>query len=290
MKKKIMNEQLAISSLSPLRARFYDYQHFTYPWHFHSEYEIIYISESTGTRFIGNSAEKYNAGDVLLIGSNLPHYLKSDEIYHAGNSLLRVKGTIIQFEKEFMQHSINYYPQFIRIKNLLEESKYGILFPAGCSESMIGLISEIPTENGMNQLILFLKLLKVMSEIPDKRVISTPDFEYNMGKGASRIDKIISFVNQHYTRPVPLEEISAFASMNSTAFCRFFKTETGKSFKNYIFDMRAGYACKLLLMNKMSISQISTECGFETISHFNKVFKKVVGHTPSEYRKIMLDV
>lgn len=283
-----MNEKLSISNLSPLKARFYDYQHFTYPWHFHSEFEIIYIQESTGTGFIGNSIERFNPGDILLIGSNLPHYLKSDETYHAENSTLRVTGTIIQFEKEFMQHSVNYYPQFIRIKHLLEESKYGILFPAGCSKNLISLLTGIPIENGMDQLISFLKLLEIMSEIRCRKIISTPDFEYNVGKNASRIDKIISYINKNYTQPISLNEISAFASMNSTAFCRFFKAETGKSFKNYIFDMRIGYACKLLLMNEMNISQISTECGFETISHFNKTFRKVAGYSPSEYRRIMM--
>jgi len=285
-----MNEQLAISSSSPLRARFYDYQHFTYPWHFHSEYEIIYISESTGTRFVGNSIENYGAGDVLLIGSNLPHYMKSDEVFHSENAPSRVKGTIIQFEKEFMQHSVNYYPQFIRIKNLLEDSRLGILFPAGCSRKLIDFLNLIPTEKGMDQITSFLQLLKVMSEISGRKTISKSGFEYNTKNNASRVDKIISFINKNYTRQISLDEIASFASMNATAFCRFFKKETGKSLKNFIFDMRVGYACKLLLMNEMNISHISSACGFETISHFNKTFRKVSGYSPTEYRKIMLAV
>ncbi len=286
--KNIMNEQLLISGLSPLKVRFFDYQHFTYPWHFHSEYEIIYISESTGTRFVGNSIEKYNAGDVFFVGSNLPHYLKSDDIYNSIESQLRVKGVIIQFEKDFMQHSVNYYPQFVRIKNMLEESRCGLYFPVDCSEKLVGLISGLPLENGMDQMTSFLQLLKEMSEIQDRKIISTPDIEYFSQHGASRIDKVISFINKNYTRPIRLDEISSFSSMNSTAFCRFFKKETGKSLKNFIFAMRVGYACKLLLMNEMTISQISSECGFETISHFNKTFKKIAGFPPSEYRKIML--
>lgn len=285
-----MNEQLAISSSSPLRARFYDYQHFTYPWHFHSEYEIIYISESTGTQFVGNSIESYRAGDVLLIGSNLPHYLKSDEIYHSANAPSKVRGTIIQFEKEFMQHAVNFYPQFMRIKKLLEESRMGVFFPAGCSQKLIELLNLIPVEKGMNQITSFLQLLKVMSEIKQRKTISKPDFEYNTEHNASRVDKVISFINKNYTRQITLDEIASFASMNATAFCRFFKKETGKTFTKYIFDMRIGYACKLLLMNEMSISQIGVVCGFETISHFNKIFRKVSGYSPTEYRKTMLAV
>ena len=133
--RKMMNEQLPISKSSPLKARFYDYPYFTYPWHFHTEYEIIYVKEGTGMRFVGNNAEKYADGDILLLGSDLPHYMKSDEVYRQEGSTLRTTGTIIQFEKDFMHHAFNYYPHFMKIKNLLEEG------PAGkmpCREGMPG--------------------------------------------------------------------------------------------------------------------------------------------------------
>ena len=115
--RKMMNEQLPISKSSPLKARFYDYPYFTYPWHFHTEYEIIYVKEGTGMRFVGNNAEKYADGDILLLGSDLPHYMKSDEVYQQEGSTLRTTGTIIQFEKDFMHHAFNYYPHFVKIKN-----------------------------------------------------------------------------------------------------------------------------------------------------------------------------
>lgn len=91
--RKIMNEQLPISKSSPLKARFYDYPYFTYPWHFHTEYEVIYVKEGTGMRFVGNNAEKYVDGDIILLGSDLPHYMKSDDVYqkkavHSGQQVL----------------------------------------------------------------------------------------------------------------------------------------------------------------------------------------------------------
>ena len=137
--KTIMNERLLISESAPLNVRFYDYNHFTYPLHFHSEYEIIYIKESTGTRFIGNNITRYEAGDILLIGSNLPHFLKSDDIYHSGNNDLRVKGTIIQFEKDFMYYALNNYPHFIKIKKLLHESQRGIYFDPSKAQKLQSL-------------------------------------------------------------------------------------------------------------------------------------------------------
>ena len=285
---KILNERLPISKSSPLKARFFDYEHFSYPLHFHSEYEIIYIKEGTGTRFLGNSITKFQAGDILLIGSNLPHFMKSDEAYHLGNADLRVKGTIIQFEKEFMYSAINHYSHFVKIKSLFQESQRGIYFAAARFPALQLLLEKIPLETGLNQMMLFLEILKEMSETENRQTISTTDFVNETIYDTARIDKIMSFLNKNYTRHISLDEIASFAAMNASAFCRYFKSKTGKSFKNYILDMRIGYACKLLLMEDISISQLSSQCGFETISHFNKTFKKNTGYVPSQYRKTML--
>ena len=284
----IINERLPISKSSPLKARFFDYEHFSYPLHFHSEYEIIYIKEGTGTRFLGNSITKFQAGDILLIGSNLPHFMKSDDGYHLGNADLRVNGTIIQFEKEFMYSAINHYSHFVKIKNLFQESQRGIYFAGGSFPKLKDLIEKIPLENDLNQMMLFLEILKEMSETENRQTISTTDFVNETIYDTARIDKVISYLNKNYTRNVSLDEIASFAAMNASAFCRYFRSKTGKSFKNYILDMRIGYACKLLLMEDISISQLSSECGFETISHFNKTFKKNTGYVPSQYRKTML--
>lgn len=285
--KEIMNERLPISESAPLNVRFYDYDHFTYPLHFHSEYEIIYIQESTGTRFVGNSMTSYAAGAIFLIGSNLPHFLKSDAVYHSGTSDWRVKGTIIHFEKDFMYSAINHYPHFVKIKNLLQESQRGICFDRSKSEKLQHLLQKIPLEKGIHQLLLFLEILKEMSEFENRTILSTTDFVDETIYDSARIDKVISFLNKNYTRHVSLEEIASFAAMNPAAFCRYFKSKTGKSFKNYILDLRIGYACKLLLMEDSSISQIGSKCGFETVSHFNKTFKKNTGYVPSLYRKMM---
>ena len=120
--RQIINEQLQISESNPIKARYYDYDRFTYPWHFHSQYEIIYVRNSSGRCFVGDCIERFSDGDVILFGPNLPHYMRSDDAYHCGNSLLRVQGTIIQFEENFMQYSFDHYPQFHQIRLLLKEA------------------------------------------------------------------------------------------------------------------------------------------------------------------------
>ena len=283
--RQIMNERLPISESNPIRARYYDYDHFTYPWHFHSQYEIIYVKESHGACFVGDCIEKYSAGDVILCGPNLPHYLRSDDIYLSGESALRVKGTIIQFEQNFMQYALNYYPQFLQIRTLLEESKRGILFPKKNLAGICSQISDFPELKGFRQISVLLELLQAMADISQRKSLASPCYyEQFPTMGNKRSDKIISFINSNYTRTLKLDEVAEMANMNATAFCRFFKETTGKTFLQYVQDMRVGYACKLLTIGDMDISQIAVECGFDSISHFNRTFKQLMNMTPTQYR------
>jgi len=286
--KNIMNEKLSISESNPIHARHYDYEHFTYPWHFHSQYEIIYVRESTGYCFVGDCIEEYSDGFLILLGSNLPHYMRSNDIYKAGNKDLRVKGTVIQFEKDFMLHSINHYPQFLQIKMLLEESRRGICFPKTVSKDIGRLVETIPNLQGVEQITNFLLVLQNMATSPRKRKASPSYYDTFPTLGNSRIEKIISFINGNYTRRLDLKEIASMAAMNPSAFCRYFKENTSKTFVQYVTDMRIGYACKLLSLKEMNILQICMECGFESVSHFNRTFKLATKYTPTQYQQNIL--
>lgn len=282
-----MSEHVALSKSHPLIARSFDYKHFTYPWHFHPEFEIIYIKEGKGQRFIGNSADVFGDGDIVLIGSNLPHYMKSDPIYFEETDL-RVKGTIIQFEKGFMMESITHYPHFAKVKSLLEESQKGIWFPPSTTGKAKTLLDEIPKTHGMAQIIMFLNLLHELADSTNAVTLSVLDVTPDQIHYSSKIEKILSYLNKRYTLNVSLNEIASHAAMNPTAFCRFFKAKTGKSFKIYLLDMRIEFACKLLISDSSDISNISGTSGFESISHFNRSFKRKTGVTPSDYRKMFL--
>lgn len=286
--RQIMNERLQISESNPIRARHYDYNRFTYPWHFHSQYEIIYVKESHGSCFVGDCIEKYSAGDMILFGPNLPHYMRSDDIYHADDSTLRVQGTIIQFEQNFLQYSLSHYPQFLQIKTLLEESKHGILFPKKSITGIYKQISDFPELKGFRQISVLLELLQEMANTSVRKSLASPCYyEKFPVMGNKRIDKIISFINSNYTRSLKLNEVAEMANMNATAFCRFFKETTGKTFLQYVMDMRTGYACKLLTIGELDISQIAVECGFDSITHFNRTFKLLIKMTPTQYRSQM---
>lgn len=287
--RRIMNEQLLISEDNPIKARYYDYEKFFYPWHFHSQYELIFVRESHGCCFVGDHIEDYRAGDLFLFGSNLPHYMRSDEVYGTPDAPCRVKGTIIQFEKNFMDYSFRHYPQFMQIHSMLERSERGIKFPLQ-AETLVGQIMErFPKEEGFRQAACLLELLQMLAVSPEQKVLAGSNYgEIYPVFGDKRIDKVLSYIQANYTHSLSLGDIAAMAHMNPAAFCRYFKEQSGKTLLQYINDVRIGYACRLLIGSKMTVAQIALECGFESLAHFNKIFKRLTKFTPTTYREHIL--
>lgn len=284
--KKILNEQIAISSSNPIRARFYDYRGFTYPLHFHSEYELMYIEQGYGKCLVGDNIIDYRAGDLIFFGSGLPHCMQNPS-EAAETEDYRVAGVNLQLEKDFMQYSFSHYTQFASIRSLLEKAGRGIRFPLAGKTEITDCLKRIPSARGVEQIILILSLLQSLSAFPRKQFAASPNYNPDPSVFADRkIEKIIAYLSKRYTQPVTLSEIASYTAMNETAFCRYFKEKTGKTFKQYILDMRVGYACRLLAAGRMNVSQVSLECGFESIAHFNRIFRRITGMCPTRYKQL----
>lgn len=287
--KKILNEQLNISSTNPIKARLYNYKQFTYPWHFHGEFELLYVEKGYGQCLIGDSVISYSDQNLLFFGPELPHCMQNPSEYQS-NPELRVNGSIIQFEKDFMQYSFSHYAQFISINNLLNESHRGIRFSVGDNRKVQRLLKKIPVTEGIEQIINFLQLLQELLSLKEREYGASPNYDPIPAVFKDKkIEKVIAYINKRYTSGISLDDISSYTAMNPSAFCRYFKENTGKTLIEYITDMRIGYACKLLSDDKMNISEICLECGFESSAHFNRSFKNKTGITPSEYRKKMME-
>ncbi|MDD2251205.1 MAG: AraC family transcriptional regulator [Candidatus Cloacimonetes bacterium] len=282
--KSIMHEMLNLSTGSPVIIKWCDYDNFKYPFHFHGEYEIIYIVKSSGKRFIGKNIENYTDGDLVLIGSFVPHMYRSDDVYHQNNKKLRVHAIIIQFAKDFFNHAIRYYPEFQKINHLLEESQYGICFNDKSNDNIRTKMWHALNLKGLNLLIECINILSLMSD-STKRLLNdeSADNSFDKQYDDPRLIRILSFLHLKYTQPLSLSEIASVAGMNNTAFCRFFRSKTSKSCLQYINELRVNYACGLLLEGKLTMAQICFETGFNNISNFNRQFKKITKYTPSKY-------
>jgi AraC-like DNA-binding protein len=280
---KIMHEQVSFAPRTMLKVKWDDFPHFTYPWHFHSEFEIVYVLKSSGKRFVADSVESFHDGDIALLGSNLPHFWKSE---HASNSDDHVNAIVVQFHIDFFREEINSYPEFHRIKDILNRAKRGIHFTKPSSEKIGKMLKRLLKLNGLERMLYFVKLLDTMARTENYRYLASKGYQLEEQKELnSRLDKIMHFINTNYQRKITQVELASKIGMTTAAFCRYFKEKTGKGFIFFVNEMRIGYACKLLIENRLSISQICFECGFNNISNFNRMFKRQTGFTPGDYQQ-----
>ena len=287
--KTIMSEKLQITNINPIKARYYEYDCFTYPWHYHSQFELIYVEKSSGLCYAGDCIEKYADSDLVFLGDNLPHYMRSDDVYTEGNKGLIVKGIIIQFEKDFMNYSINSYPQLLQIREFLKASKRGIFFKNMKCKKILSLLEDLVVNEGFQQIINLLNLLQKLALYPHKKYLASPHYQTLFPLVEDkRIERIIAYIQANYTKNISLKDIADKAAMNPAAFCRYFKKQVGRSFVHYVNEMRVGYACKLLMTKELSVSQIAFDSGFESVNHFNRTFKHITSYTATQYQHRIL--
>lgn len=287
---KIMHEQVSFAPRTMLKVKWDDFPHFTYPWHFHSEFEIVYVLKSSGKRFVADSVEPFHDGDITLMGSNLPHFWKSDTPGDTENTS-RVNAIVVQFHKDFFREEINSYPEFHRINELLKMAARGIHFSKTSGEKIGKMLKRLLKLNGLERMLYFIKLMDAMAWIENYRILASKAYLLEEHKELNnRLDKIMHFINTNYQRKITQEEVASKIGMTTAAFCRYFKEKTGKGFIFFVNEMRIGYACKLLIEYHLSISQICFESGFNNISNFNRMFKRQTGYTPGEYQKQFVKV
>ncbi len=281
-----MHEQVDFPGQSTIKVKWQDRPHFTYPWHFHSEYEILYVIDGFGTSFVADTIETFSSGDLVLLGSNLPHFWRSDESYHAENCQKKVNYIVIQFPNDFFKDPIFQYPEFYLIKKLLKMSLRGIRFFPPFSKKAGKKIIDIVSVTGFERVVLVLELLQYLAESDSYRLLAGELYnQQNYDFTNDRLTKVLHFLNINYQQKIELKKVAEIAHLHPSAFCRFFKEKTGKSLSEFIIDMRIGYACKLLVEGYLTVSQICFECGFNNLSNFNRIFKRQNKCTPKEYKE-----
>jgi AraC-like DNA-binding protein len=262
-------------------------QYFPDPWHFHQEVEILYIKEGSGTKYVGNSINAFDPGDLVIIGSNIPHVWKCSSVYLNPENNLRSSAFCIQFMEGFLGDCIHGIPEMIRINEFLHQTKRGIQFVNSTRDTLIGQIEALGALAGMNRLIGLLAILDTMSVSTDFKYLNSPD--YNPIKinseDKARMEIVYQYVISHYESKISLEEIASLIYLTPQSFCRYFKSRTGKVFSSFVNEVRIGNACRMIIENNESISAICYSSGFNYLSNFNRQFKNIKGMTPSEYQR-----
>ena len=257
-----------------------------YPYlHRHEEIQITFIRKGEGTLLVGNNIHAFGANEVYLIGANMPHVFKSDPSYFSEEARKQVESLTIFFSTKGKLASLFDLPELKGIHSFFCNSYSGFRIPPASFADISERISNIKHNHGLDQLIQFFQLLKSLSGLEnvsplsaDLHPASFSDFE------GMRISKVYNYIMQHYNQDLTLEDVAGAAFMTPHAFCRYFKKHTRLTFISFLNEVRINEACKKLLDGSFeSMSSIAYDCGFNSITNFNRVFKATVGKSPREY-------
>lgn len=255
-------------------------------WHYHPEIELIHIIKGEGTLFAGDSSIRFKDGDVVLLGSQLPHYWRFDDIYTDVNPVPS-SIELLQFCEDFWGHDFLKLPENKAIVRLFEKAKRGIIIPESISSLAKKTLTNLIASKDAERLYFLIKLLSILCQIKSPNYISlSTNFKFESSEN-ERINAIYNYSLNHFKQKIYLKDVAAVANLATHSFCRYFKKRTKKSYSTFIIELRVGYACKLLSEKRLSIKEICFESGFNSFTNFNKQFKLFKGLPPNEYRKKM---
>jgi len=247
-------------------------------WHYHPEYELTLIVHGKGTRMVGDHHENFESGDLVFIGPDLPHTWMSDR-HMEGNC----KVVVIQFTKELIQRFIG-LEEDAKINSFLSDSKRGLTINSNMNDNVKNLIKALPSKTGIDKISVFLQILHLLSTL-ESRTLSSSFYQPLKGaENEKRINTVCQYIQKHSTEPLTIQRAASIIHLTPSAFCKFFKRITGKTFSDYVNDIRIANVCRDLIATDKQVSTIAFENGFDTLTYFNRIFLKKKGMKPSHYR------
>ena len=260
-----------------------DYLPLKNSWHYHPECEMLFFLDAKGTRFIGDSIENIHTGEIVLLGQNLPHVIHRDVEYYNTHQDITPTMIVIQFDKDFLGTDIWNKNEFFQIADLLNKASRGLKFSGEITKPVSAMILKMAEQKGVRKIMTLLCILEELAHSQQVNYISSCGFLKHYEETNEKINKVYEYSINNFREDISLEKISGLVYLSQSAFCRYFKNCTSKTYSQFLAEVRIGYACKLLLQEKLNISEICYECGYKNLSNFNRHFKEIMRITPSEY-------
>jgi len=256
-------------------------------WHYHPEFEILYIKKSEGKWFIGDYVGNFQTGDIVIVGPNLPHCYRHEASY------LDTTGTggetiCLLFGQHIFGSGFFNIPETAAIKTILEQSGKGLQIYRKTGASCAKLIEKMLQMSPSQRFVGLLSLLNMMAEKKDYATLSSGAFTRLEDSDSHKIKVIFDYTLQHFDQRIKIEDIASSIHMTSSSFCRFFKKKTRKTFVQFLMEVRIGKAGRLLVEEEKNVAEICYACGYNNLSHFHIHFKKVTGMKPLEYKRSYL--
>ncbi|HZR34977.1 MAG TPA: AraC family transcriptional regulator [Nevskia sp.] len=254
-------------------------------WHYHPEFELTWVVRSQGTRFVGDSIEPYRAGDLVLIGPNLPHCWHDERSADGGSS----EAAVVQFRPEIFGHDLLDLPEFEAIKRLFRASKCGLHIEGEAAQHVQSRMRALFDKSGIARLICLLEILTLLADAGNRtRHLASVDYHITNDiteVNRKRIEMVHRYVRQNLAGEINQAEAAKLVGLTPPAFSRFFRRATGQTFVGFVNILRINEVCRTIAESNECITNIAMNCGYNNIANFNRQFLALKGMNPSQYRE-----
>lgn len=259
-----------------------DAEYYTWEYHYHPEYEIVCVPYGRGTRHVGNHFCNYENGDLVLIGPNLPHSgfgLNAHSLH---------EEVVVQIKQDVFTNSFLSLPEMAEINHLLEKAKCGMHFTGNTKDKLTKKLLRLSKLSPFDRFVELAYILQMMANSNEYELLN-PEIMLPaaMKKNSIRLQNIFTHVEQHFHEEIDIQKVASLANLSVPSFCTYFKKIMKVTFTDFLNQYRIQRSCILLQQDK-TIAETCFECGFNNVTYFNKVFKKFLNTTPSEFKKVKL--
>ena len=252
-------------------------------WHFHPECQLTLVLESRGHRMVGDSITRLRAGDLVLVGANLPH-VWHQENRGAANS--RVHAIIVRFLGTFLGGEFLERPELEPVRTLLRKAARGLHITGRTRDLVADAMHRLAAAEGLARIRELLAILDLLATSRDVKPIASAGFVPKFSADdQDRMQRVLRYIDRHLTDEIDRTRAAAEAHLSPGAFSRFFKLRTGRTLPEYVNALRIGRACEMLSDDKWKVADIAMECGFANLANFNRHFRTLIRLSPREYRE-----
>lgn len=253
-----------------------------FSWHYHREYEITFVAQGSGKRFVGDDVSSFGPRDLVLVGPYVPH------AYESSPSFEDVRTIIIQFSPELFAAERLRLKELRHVHKLLRRAENGLAFDAATSTEVLPIVDESARHAGLEKLVDLIRILDVLARTARCRSLASEWYRRDSTSidldGPREDADLLQFIFTNACGPLMLKDAAEFAGFSVSSLCRFFKRRIGCTFNEYLTRIRISEACKLLIETDLPVYAVSYQVGFENLSNFNRRFRRMKGMTPSTYR------
>ena len=285
MTRKIISFQIPKSNKEFVRFQVDAERYFYNKLHQHPQWQLTLIKEGSGQLMVGDYLGRFEPGDLFLFSTNMPHVFLSDLTYFDSDGEKHSLGHTLFFDFEALGKGLLEVEELAGLNQWLKQTKGSFVIQSKNKEILANDISEFKSKEGLDKLLAALQILQKLQQpdilAPLNQIISQKNYTETEGK---RMGLVMSHILSHSQDSISLQDVADTANLSKEAFCRFFKERTGKTFTEFLTQVRIYHACQLLSEKDLSICQIAYQCGFQNLSYFNRAFKKNKGETPKAFR------